>query len=148
MDIKDRIKNKIKTDSKEGGLEGADFEDKVFPDVFSPMGFLILSWALFLDLLGLVGLIPALGQILSIIPDILGILTLGIYEWRHGGNIPLTKKFMRFFMKRGGARFFFELLPIVGILPIWTVYVYKKSRSFPKEVEVNEEAHNEYVKAT
>ncbi|MDX1535319.1 MAG: hypothetical protein R3346_00965 [Candidatus Spechtbacterales bacterium] len=146
MAIKDKIKNRTKTQSEESVLADADFEDKVFPDVFSPMGFLVLSWALFLDILGLVGLIPALGQVLSIIPDILGILTLGIYEWRQGGNLPLTKKFMRFFTKRGGARFFFELLPVVGILPIWTVYVYKKSRSSPGEVEVNEEIE-EYAEA-
>lgn len=123
-------------------------DDKIFPDIpFSPAGFLIFLWVLFLDLLGLFfGAInifaPTVGEWFSLIPDIMGLMTVGVYDWFKMGKMPIGPKLKRYLTKRGGARFIFEVLP-TGFLPLWTVYAFKKSKKFPDAITIEDELEYE-----
>lgn len=102
-------------------------EQKKSPSIsiMSPEGASIMMVALFLDILGLIGLIPIIGQILSYIPDVLGIAVIGIWAWFRMGEMPVTKKFSKF-LKRPALVMVGELIPVVGILPFWSAYVFFK----------------------
>ncbi len=86
---------------------------------------MLLIMAFFLDI---IGLIPGVGFVISFIPDIIGMLTIGVYDWTATGKMPMRKKTKQFFFRKAGARSILELLPITGILPLWTVYVLKQMR--------------------
>lgn len=100
---------------------------KKMPDIFSPEGFLILLWAFFLDIiLGVPIFILeffGIGIPMSWIVDVLGVLTIGIWSWRKTGHMQVTRRAMRL-LKRPGLALLFEAIPIVGILPLWMLYVF------------------------
>jgi len=101
------------------------------PHAFDPEGMFILAWAIILDLMGIITgiliLVFGIGLLLSYVVDIIGILTIGVWSFFKTGELPITKRLMRF-LKRPGLAAFGELLPIVGILPIWTLYVFTELR--------------------
>lgn len=105
--------------------------------LFSPEGVLILMIAIFLDLLGaiiaIIAIIVALFtggagvviELISFVPDILGILTIGVWAFIRTGKIPFTKKLARF-AKRPLLIIIGESIPFVGALPLWSLYVFFK----------------------
>ncbi len=96
---------------------------------------ILLLIAIMLDLFGFVCLIisltlnPLIGETLAKIPDFLGLFLIGgfqLYSYRRAHfqkaktirKKAARKKGFKFF-----ATFFGELLPFVGALPLWTLYV-------------------------
>jgi len=82
------------------------------------LGFMV-AVALFFDALqALVEIIPGLGQLLSVLIDFFALGT--FFLWGKIAGFKLAK------WKRGGVLalgFFIELIPIINIIPAWTVSV-------------------------
>ena len=103
----------------------------------SPEGVLMLMIAVFLDLLGaiiaIIAIIVALFtlgvggfiELISFIPDVLGLLTIGVWAFIRTGKIPFTQKLARF-AKRPLLIIIGESIPFVGALPLWSLYVFFK----------------------
>lgn len=63
------------------------------PNAFlSPEGLIMMSIAGFLDIFGLIGFIPGVGTLLSYIPDILGIITIGSWTLFRSQTIKATPR--------------------------------------------------------
>ncbi len=115
-------------------------------DYFSPEAILVISVAVLLDIAGILCaiLIPVLGigVILSFIPDIVGILFFGAWMLFRGQGTEGIKqeigervdqkrklkkaaKGLKKGMKFGkfGLATLGELIPVVGALPFWTIFV-------------------------
>ena len=99
------------------------------PSIIEPEGFMMLFWAIILDIMGvLTGILIAffgLGLILSLIPDILGIITLGGWMWSKIGNkgkLSIMKKLL-FVLKKIWAPALLELIPLSGIFTWWSIFV-------------------------
>jgi len=102
--------------------------------LFSPEGVLMLTLAVFVDLGGLVELIPVIGSILSYGVDIFGLIFIGGWMFFRSQTIQTTgraaarlgkiskwakrMKWLRPLLIIG------EFIPIVGILPLWIIAVY------------------------
>ena len=80
----------------------------------SPAGIMKLIIAIFLDIFGLICAITVVGEVFSFILDILGFVLLGATRKQ-------TKGFWLTFIG--------ELIPFVGALPFWTLYVISEIRS-------------------
>ena len=105
----------------------------------------ILLIALLLDLFGLICLIlsftigPEVGESISFVPDILGLIFIGgremfIKRRKAFGQVGAVRS--RAFAKakrKGGLKFFLaffgEILPFIGAFPFWTIYVLSESRA-------------------
>ena len=102
--------------------------------LFSPEGALMLSLAVLVDLAGLVDLIPVIGNILSYGVDIFGLIFIGGWMFFRSQTVQVTGRAKARLGKIGkGAKrskwlkpllIIGEFIPIVGILPFWTVAVY------------------------
>jgi len=72
-----------------------------------------LMIAIFLDIFGLICTITVVGEVLSFIPDVIGFIFLGVNKKQAKG----------FYLSFAG-----ELIPFVGALPFWTIYVMSEIR--------------------
>jgi len=75
---------------------------------------MMLIIAIFLDIFGLICAITVVGEVLSFIPDVVGFVLLGATKKQ-------TKNFILSFIG--------ELIPFVGALPFWTIYVISEIKS-------------------
>lgn len=146
---KNSLLSKLQTGlSLAGELKGKTTGKENMPSIFSPEGYLIMVWAIFLDLIGIVIFIlefVGVGIPLSWLFDVMGILTIGIWSWSKTGNMQVTKRTARFF-KKPGLAFFGEVIPFVGVLPFWSLYVFidlKKGFSSYEETEIEYEPFEE-----
>lgn len=91
----------------------------------------MLLVAISLDMLGIITgiliLLFGIGAVLSYIPDFLGLFTIGAWVWLRTGKMPLTKRLRRF-LRRTAVATVGEMIPLVGILPLWTIYVFLELR--------------------
>lgn len=123
-------KNKTKT--------AAPAKKSSMPSIFSPEGALIVLVAVILDVTGMiiggVALIVALfsggvGELIdafSLVPDVVGLATIGLWSWFRMEGSGFKGKLWKF-AKRPGLVTVGEVLP-TGILPLWTIYVFMKLR--------------------
>lgn len=127
-------------------------------DILNPEGVLMLFLAGMLDLIGIICLILdavfSIGEILSPIPDFIGICFFGIWIFmrsqgektkkesmkevsgaaaEHKKRVAKTKKIFQKGTKKAskkGLKFvlamFGELIPFLGALPFWTIFVYSE----------------------
>lgn len=113
------------------------------PDIISPQGYIVLVWAVLLDLIGVLIFILeffGIGIPISWIFDVIGILTIGIWSWRKTGDLLVTKRVARF-LKRPGLAFLGEVIPFIGVLPFWSLYVFidlKKGFEGYGEIQIDE----------
>lgn len=91
---------------------------------------MILFWAIILDIMGiLTGILIVffgLGLILSLIPDILGIITIGGWMWSKigdRGKLSITKKLL-FVLKKIWKSALLELIPFSGVFTWWSIFVF------------------------
>ena len=126
----------------------------------SPEGVVMVSLAIMLDIIGIICLILDLvfgiGEILSFIPDIIGIFFFGFWIFmksqedktykqarteitsevaEHHREVQAAKKAFKKGAKRAskrGIKFFAamlgELIPFLGALPFWTIFVVSELR--------------------
>ncbi|MCK4355237.1 hypothetical protein KAW43_02760 [Candidatus Parcubacteria bacterium] len=124
-------------------------------DLMSPEGVVMLALAVMLDIIGIICLILDLvfgiGEVLSYIPDFIGIGFFGLWILmrsqeektykqargevasavaEHKRKVQAAKKAFKKGAKRAGKRgfkFLFamvgELIPLLGALPFWTIFV-------------------------
>ena len=92
--------------------------------LFTVEGFMMLTAAGLVDLLGLIDAIPIIGTVLSYLVDIVGILLIGgwVMFFQQGGKPAVAGgrgggKMAKWFV-RGGC-VVGELIPVVGALPFW-----------------------------
>ena len=107
--------------------------------LFSPEGAIMLGAAGFLDLLGLVDSIPGIGQMLSYIPDFLGIFIIGGWTLYRSQTMKTTHRATQRLGKAAkmGRRLKWlrpllilgEFVPIAGIAPLWLLVVYLELKS-------------------
>ncbi len=103
---------------------------------FSPGGIIMLIFAGFLDIMGLCELLffligginflggsTVIGEIISTITDIIGLIVIGGWSIIRGGGDLTSLKRKRMGL-RFGLSFLGEATPGIGILPFWTIYVY------------------------
>lgn len=102
------------------------------PSIAEPEGFMILFWAIVLDIMGILsGILIAffgLGLILSLIPDILGIITIGAWTFSKAGSlgqVGITKKLL-FVVKKIWKSALLELIPLSGIFTWWSIFVLRQ----------------------
>lgn len=87
----------------------------------SGTGQLMVAVALSLDILqGIIGILPVVGFILA--PLISLFIWLIFWVWLRFHGVSLTKNIKRTVLMWGG--FFLELIPILNILPIWTITIF------------------------
>ena len=87
--------------------------------ILSPEGIVVLIWAFFLDILGVVlNILPGGG----VISALLGGITIGPWVWFRGGGNLSGKAKMKKFLKRGGTAAVLEMVSL-GIVPGWTILV-------------------------
>lgn len=118
--------------SSEAGIEIAETQRQ--GALFSPEGFLMLGLAAFIDLAGLIDLIPVIGNILSYGVDIFGIIFIGGWMFFRSQTVQATGRAAARVGKIGKwakrlkwlrpLLIIGEFIPIVGILPLWTLVVY------------------------
>lgn len=96
--------------------------------LFSPEGFLMLTLAVIIDLAGLVEFIPVMGTVISFIADLTGIIFIGGWIFFRSQTVTVTKRAAvratRILRWVRPLTFILELIPFVGILPLWTILVY------------------------
>jgi len=115
----------------------------------SPDGFVMLIIAIALDVFGILCLVldfiagPKIGELVSGIPDIAGFIIFGFWSFIKSTQQPPTPKTAKKMkktalktasiqaeaLKKKYGRWFFasfigEIIPFVGALPFWTIYVY------------------------
>jgi hypothetical protein len=94
-----------------------------------PIDLLGVSVAIFLDVFGLLCfaldfLNPAIGELLSLIPDFIGAIFFTVWSFCKGGRAIITKKrVLKFVGSLVG-----EILP-TGFLPFWTIFILSELRS-------------------
>lgn len=114
----------------EEGEEVSDTEKR--GTILGPEAVLMFFIAILLDLFGLLCLALnfffGIGEILSFIPDFLGLFIIGGWMLIRSGIITETKGVKKMgtkIFKRLGLSFLVELIPVVGnVAPCWTLAVY------------------------
>lgn len=109
-------------------------EDQKQGAIFSPEGILMLLLAVMVDLSGLIEFIPVLGTVLSWGADIFGLIFIGGWMFFRSQSVAVTgRATARAGKMAGWAKrmkwlrplcFIGEFIPVVGILPLWTLVVY------------------------
>ena len=90
--------------------------------ILSPEGVLVLFWATFLDFTGILDLIPIIGDIITLLISLVGLLTLGVWSWFKTKGSFETK--LRKNTIRQGLVFFFEgIIPFGSLVPGWIILV-------------------------
>ena len=110
-------------------------EEKV-ASLTGPEAFVMLSFAIMLDLIGLVvfilDFIFGVGLIVSFVPDVIGLIFIGGWMFFRTGHITITRKAKKTIKKGGkkilkrlGLAFLGELIPVFGDVAFcWTLAVY------------------------
>lgn len=98
---------------------------------FGPEAVIMLPIAVLLDVLGLLEFIPIVGNIISLIADLIGVIFIGGWLFFRSGTIQATPKAAARFQKTARVvkwlrplAFIGEFIPYVGILPLWTLLVF------------------------
>ncbi len=135
------------TEPEEGGGEEESEKENNSNPFLSPEGFIMMGVAGFLDLFGLIDLIPGIGTALSYIPDVLGLAIISSWTLFRSQTIKMTSgtaeklkktglkmadtakqiKKAKWLKKLKWIRILApigEFIPIVGIAPLWLVAVY------------------------
>ena len=95
----------------------------------------MLPLAIFLDILGLIEVIPVIGSALSYIPDLIGLIFIGGWMYFRSGRVEIPERAERRFkgkfrkLFRGKYKKFLipilgEAIPFVGIFSFWIFAVY------------------------
>ena len=102
----------------------------------TPEGFIMISFAAFLDLIGLILFVLSLfgvGIALSWGIDLVGLIFIGIWMFLRSGTIAATKggkKVAQKGLKRFGLAALGEIVPFLGdIAPLWTWAVYSELKN-------------------
>ncbi|PIR02776.1 MAG: hypothetical protein CO144_02005 [Candidatus Nealsonbacteria bacterium CG_4_9_14_3_um_filter_35_11] len=101
----------------------------------TPEAVLMLTTAIFVDAGEvLVEFIPVIGQIASIVIDVIAVIIFGAWMWLRSGTITVSRKTMARIgkMAKWAKRmkwlrplcFIIECIPFVGSLPLWILVVY------------------------
>lgn len=135
----------------------AEAATRKFAAIFSPQGLVMFTVAGILDLVGafllILDIFFGIGEILSYIPDVIGILFFGLWLYfRSSGERSLKettgelkekvaerrqerKQMVKTARKglsrvaRFGLSALGELLPFIGAIPFWTIFVYQELTS-------------------
>lgn len=120
--------------NKEDEIQVQTSEEERSGTFMGPEGVLMLSLAIILDVGGLSEFIPIIGTFFSFLSDIIGLLVIGGWMFFRSQSVTVTGraaarvgKMARWARKMKWLRplcFILEFIPIVGILPLWTVAVY------------------------
>jgi len=119
----------------EESTEQLEMENENAGAFFSPAALIMLSLAALADLGELViNLIPVVGQIVSILIDIMAVVIIGGWMWFRSGQITTSQKtqqriakFAKWAKRLKWLRpllIILEFIPIVGALPLWILAVY------------------------
>ena len=100
--------------------------------LFSPEGVIMMLLAILIDTAGLICLILTaifgIGQVISLVVDIIGMVLIGGWMLSRYGRMTGTKGAKKAggkLLKRFGLSFLDELIPIFGdVAPCWTLAVY------------------------
>mgnify|MGYP005850875927 CR=1 FL=1 len=105
-----------------------EIEEERKGTLFGPEGILMISLAIMIDLAGLVEFIPVVGNVISFIADLVGIIFIGGWMFFRSQQVTVTKRAVtrmtRLLRWLRPLAFIGEFIPFVGILPLWTIVVY------------------------
>ena len=122
VSVQDRVKDAV-AHKKAGGSEPE------MPYIYSPQGYMLLLTAVMIDILGLFFaflsfLTGTLATPLEVVPDIMGMATLGFWYYLKTGEVAVGERFKKLFKKQR-LTWLGEFLPFVGAVPFWTLWVVK-----------------------
>jgi hypothetical protein len=93
--------------------------------LITPEEIVMMTLAVTLDIFGLIGFLPIIGQFLSIVPDIIGLCTIGVWTLFRSGTPTLKPtKLIKTLKWLIPLLIISEFIPFVGIAPCWTILVY------------------------
>ncbi|MBU0476591.1 hypothetical protein KKB68_01090 [Patescibacteria group bacterium] len=138
----EETEEKPEEEEGENPSSGKDVMETINPPsaqaLLGPEGCLMIFLAISLDIFGLVDFIPVIGNILSYIPDVLGLLIIGGWQIHRSQTIRVTHR--RAAARAGGIAqkakklkwikwlkpifFVAEFIPFIGTLPCWTLVVW------------------------
>jgi len=101
--------------------------------ILTPEGFIMMAVAIILDSVGLILFILSflgVGIPGSFIPDLIGLIIIGIWTYLRSGRTTMTKQateLAKKSFKRVGLAFLGEVIPFFGdAAPCWTIAVYRE----------------------
>lgn len=87
--------------------------------------FVVLLLAIMLDLMGfltaLLVVVFGIGAFLSVIPTVLGFITIGLWGWLRSGDAPWQQRLKKQALRLGTASAAKTIS--AGLVPSWTIYV-------------------------